>query len=139
MPIKMPDVLTPEQQAQQDAIVTSKGLLQRYIHSFVSMMRGKHNSCWSERKGVFYKKIDYKSQETCEKSARKLTYKNGRVMDAYQCWYCRGWHIGNATNLTFWKFWSILWVWIIRKKRTGPKIRPWEQTDVSGNPDSGIK
>lgn len=125
----MPETLTPEQQALQDRIVTCKALWQRWLHTSVSRLRGKRNSCWSERKGVFHKKVDYKSQATAEKSARKLTFQYGRVMDCYQCPFCRGWHVGNAANLTVGKFFSILWVWILRRKRTGPKERPWEAHD----------
>jgi hypothetical protein len=130
MPIKTPEVLTPEQQAMQDAIVTSASFGQRWLHKIVGMMRGRHNSHQTERDGIFKDKIDYKSQPTAEKSARKLTIKFGRPFDAYQCWFCNGWHVGNAANLTFAKFWSILWVWIIQRKRTGPKVRPWEHTNV---------
>ena len=112
-------------------MVTSKSLVQRWLHTFVGMMRGEHNTCKSERQvnGVwtFVPKQNYKSQETCEKSAAEMTVKNGRPFDAYQCWFCNGWHIGNAANLTFGKFWSIMWVWIQGKKRTTPKVRPWEQ------------
>ena len=111
-------------------MVTSKSLPQRWLHTFVGMMRGRHNTHQTEREGVFRDKIDYKSQETCEKSARKLAEKFGRPFDAYQCWFCGGWHLGNSVNLTFWKFWSILWVWIIQRKRTGPKQRPWLQPNT---------
>lgn len=86
-------------------------------------MRGERNTCYSERNGVFNKKIDYKSQETAEKSATKLTVKFGRPFDAYQCWFCRGWHIGGAANLTFAKFCSIVRIWIIGKRRTVRKAR----------------
>jgi len=87
------------------------------------MMRGERNSCYSERNGVFNRKVDYKSQETAEKSAVKLTVKFNRPFDAYQCWFCRGWHIGGAANLTFKSFCSIAWIWIIGKKRTVRKGR----------------
>jgi hypothetical protein len=110
-------------------MVTSKSLPQRWLHTIVGMMRGRHNTCQSERNGVFNPKIDFKSQPTAEKSAAAMTKKTGRPFDAYQCWFCKGWHIGNAANLTFLKFWSIMWVWIIQRKRTGPKVRPWEQTN----------
>ncbi len=90
-------------------------------------MCGRENSCIYERHGDVRQKQDYKSQESAEKSARRLGEKWGRPMDVYQCWFCRGWHIGNAHNLTFRKLWAITWSWIIQKKRTGKKPRPWEE------------
>lgn len=124
MPTKMPDVLTPEQQALQDRLVLSASFWQRWLHKFVGLMRGEYNTCKTEqREGGWRQKIDYKTQETAAKSARKLTYAYGRPMDAYQCWFCGGWHIGNAANLTFGKFWSIMWVWLLGKKRTVRKSK----------------
>jgi hypothetical protein len=89
-------------------------------------MRGRHNTCQTQKAdGTFVDKINYKSQSTAERSAIALTEKRGRPFDAYQCFFCGGWHIGNSVNLTFSKFWSIFWVWILRRKRTGLKDRPW--------------
>lgn len=105
-------------------MVTSKSLSQRWLHSFVGLLRGRDNTCRTQKRdGTFTSKIDYKSQPTAEKSAAKLTVKLGRPFDAYQCWFCRGWHVGNSANLTLGKFCSIAWVWIIRKKRAGNKAR----------------
>jgi|SRR5271157_6183104 len=109
-------------------VVTSKSLPQRWLHTFVGILRGRRNTHQTQKgDGAFADKIDYKSQETCEKSARKLAEKFGRPFDAYQCGFCGGWHIGNAANLTFRKFWSILWVFVIQKKRRIRKARlkPW--------------
>ena len=104
-------------------MVTSKSKSQRWLHMVVGMMRGERNTCYSERNGVFNKKVDYKSQASAEKSAIKLAVKFGRPFDAYQCWFCRGWHIGGSANLTFGRFCSIVWIWIIKKKRTVRKAR----------------
>ena len=105
-------------------MVTSEKRLQRWLHTFVSMMRGRNNTCLTQKKdGSFVPKVDYKSQATAAKSALRLTEKWGKPFDAYRCWFCWGWHIGGAANLTFAKFWSIALVWILGKKRTGNKHR----------------
>jgi len=105
-------------------MVTSEKWLQRWLHRIVSGMRGRHNTCLTQKKdGSFSQKIDYKSQPSAAKSALKLTEKWGKTFDAYQCWYCKGWHIGGAANLTVSKFLSIMLVWILGKKRTGNKHR----------------
>jgi hypothetical protein len=43
-------------------------------------------------------KIDFKSVETAEKAAAKMNLKKDRVgyhvLEAYQCSFCNGWHIG---------------------------------------------
>jgi len=105
-------------------MVTSKKWLQRWLHRIVSGMRGRHNTCLTQKKdGSFSQKIDYKSQATAQKSAEKLTEKFGKSFDAYQCWYCKGWHIGGAANLTFLKFLSIMLIWLLGKKRAGNKHR----------------
>jgi hypothetical protein len=105
-------------------MVTGKTRRQRWLHTFVGYLRGRENSCLTQKRdGSFAPKIDYKSQESAARSAEKLTEKWGRAMDAYQCWFCKGWHIGNAANLTVGKFFSILRVWIIKKKRAGNKAR----------------
>jgi hypothetical protein len=104
--------------------VTSEKRLQRNLHTFVGMMRGRYNTCLSQQKnGSFAPKVDYKSQETAAKSALRLTEKWGKQFDAYQCWFCKGWHIGGAANLTLWKFLSIAVVWLFGKKRAGNKYR----------------
>jgi len=49
------------------------------------------------------KKIDYKSKETAKRSATRMNEK-GRArnpLEAYQCKYCQGWHIGRKK--TPWK------------------------------------
>jgi len=105
-------------------MVTSASFPQRWLHRIVSGMRGRDNSCLTQRKdGSFIPKVNYKSQPTAAKSALRLTEKTGRPFDAYQCWYCYGWHIGGAANLTFGKFLSIMRVWLFGKKRTVNKHR----------------
>lgn len=108
-------------------MVTSKSFWQRWLHTVVSGMCGRGNSCSYERNGQWKEKIDYKSQATAERSAGEMAAKFKRGFDAYRCWFCRGWHVGNAHNLTPWKILSIAWVWVIRRKRQGPKARPWEK------------
>ena len=105
-------------------MVTGEKRLQRWLHTFVSMMRGRHNSCLTQQKdGSFKPKVRYNTQPTAAKSALALTTKYGREFDAYRCWFCKGWHIGGAANLTPGKFFSILWVWLLGKKRAGNKHR----------------
>src|SRR5258708_384648 len=105
-------------------MVTSEKWLQRNLHKFAGMMRGKSNTCLTQRKdGSFSPKVDYKSQATAAKSALRLREKWGKAFDAYQCWFCKGWHIGGAANLTFIKFVSIMLVWAFGRKRAGNKYR----------------
>jgi hypothetical protein len=105
-------------------MVASKNVFQRRLHSLVGMMRGRYNTCLTQRKdGSFAPKVDYKSQESAARSAVALTDKFGREFDAYQCWYCKGWHIGGAANLTLWKFLSIMLVWMQGKRRENNKYR----------------
>ena len=110
--------------------VTSKSLPQRWLHTFVGLMRGRRNTCQTQKRdGTFTDKINYKRQESAQRAAEQMLGKTGREFDAYRCGFCGGWHIGNAANLTFGKFWSIAWVWIIQRKRTGLKQRPWIQEE----------
>jgi hypothetical protein len=39
-------------------------------------------------------KIDYKSEESAERSAKAMTVRYGRSLEAYPCAFCGGWHIG---------------------------------------------
>lgn len=115
-------------------MVTSRNIFQRLLHTAVSGMCGRLNSCGG--------KIDYRSQPSAANAAAKfatklakkhsqkhcLTEKLGiplgsKEFDAYQCWFCRGWHIGGAHNLTPPKFLRIFWFWITGRKRTGEKVR----------------
>lgn len=105
-------------------MVTSERCLERNLHMLVGAMRGRENTCLTQRKdGSFAPKVDYKSQPTAAKSALRLTEKWGKPFDAYRCWFCKGWHIGGAANLTVGKFFSILLVWVLRRKRTVNKHR----------------
>lgn len=112
-------------------MVTSEKWLQRKLHTVVSGMRGRYNTCLTQRKdGSFAPKVDYKSQATAAKSALRLAEKWGKPFDAYQCWFCKGWHIGGAANLTFAKFLSIAWVRLLGKRRAGNKHRlKWRKTN----------
>ena len=105
-------------------MVTSDNTPQRWLHTFVGMMRGRSNTCLSQhRDGTFAPNVDYKSQATAAKSALRLHEKWGKPFDAYKCWFCGGWHIGGAANLTFFKFLSIAMIWVLGKKREGNKYR----------------
>lgn len=108
----------------QTGMVTSASFTERWLHRIVSGMRGRSNTCLTQKKdGSYSQKVDYKSQPTAAKSALRLTEKWGKPFDAYQCWYCKGWHIGGAANLTFTKVLSIALVWLLGKKRAGNKHR----------------
>jgi hypothetical protein len=105
-------------------MVSGEKWLQRWLHTFVGYMRGRENSCLTQQKdGSFKPKVRYNTQPTAAKSALALFEKYGRPMDAYRCWFCKGWHIGGAAHLTVGKFFSILWVWLIGRKREGNKHR----------------
>ena len=98
-------------------MVTSEKMPQRWLHTLVGAMRGRHNTCLTQRKdGSFAPKVDYKSQATAAKSALRLGEKWGKQFDAYRCWFCKGWHIGGSANITPAKFLSIALVWVFGKK-----------------------
>ncbi len=40
------------------------------------------------------KKVDYKNEDTAEKSAIKMSAVYKRDMEHYPCCFCHGWHIG---------------------------------------------
>jgi hypothetical protein len=117
-------------------MVTSRHFIQRHLHTIVSGMCGRNNSCRYkvrplvagdgkvivEAKGDWQSKIDYRSQPSAERAAMQLQRKTGRDFDVYQCWYCRGWHVGGAQPLTPGLFLRIFLFWIIRRKRTGAKL-----------------
>jgi hypothetical protein len=44
-------------------------------------------------------KLDYKSEDTAEKSAKRMSEKTGQSFDWYQCPKCKGWHIGKDSDL----------------------------------------
>jgi hypothetical protein len=120
-------------------MVTSEKWLQRKLHTVVSGMRGRNNTCLTQRKdGSFVPKVDYKSQATAAKSALRLAEKWGRPFDAYQCWFCKGWHIGAAANLTLAKFLSITLVWLLGRRRAGNKHRlKWRRSNPMQCPRCG--
>jgi len=57
-------------------------------HHRLALAAGQASACGS--------KIDYKSGETATKAAAKMTAKrqDGKVLEAYPCPFCDGWHIG---------------------------------------------
>lgn len=95
----------------------------RWLYSFVSMMCGKENSCAYEFNGAHREKIDYKSRASAIRAAFVLEKKFSAKMDVYQCWFCRGYHVGHAHDLTVKKFLRITWFYITQRKRTGQKLR----------------
>lgn len=95
--------------------VTSKHWTQRWLHTLVGSMCGEANTCG--------KKIDYKEQETAFRAAIAFGRKVDKKFDVYCCWFCGGWHIGGAHELTFSKFCNIVKNWIRLKKRKGTKRR----------------
>jgi hypothetical protein len=103
--------------------VTSRSLPQRWLHTLVSGMCGRGNSCSYEIEGVRRWKIDYKSQPSAERAARDLRIKKDKRFDVYKCWFCGGWHVGAAHDLTPRKFLRILWFWAAGRKREGSKPR----------------
>jgi hypothetical protein len=42
------------------------------------------------------RKIDYKSEESADKAAAAMSAKGDKVLEAYPCCWCKGWHIGRA-------------------------------------------
>jgi hypothetical protein len=113
-------------------MVTSAQWYQRWLHMLVGAMRGRDNTCLTQQKdGSFKSKVRYNTQPTAAKSALALGEKTGREFDAYRCWFCKGYHIGGAANLTVGKFLSIAWVWLWNKKRAGNKHRlKWRIADT---------
>lgn len=90
-------------------LVTSRTWLERWLHTWISIMCGRGNTCG--------KKINYKSQASAEKAAVRVGVKFNRPFDVYRCGFCWGWHIGGSYDLTMGKFFRILWFWIIRKRK----------------------
>jgi hypothetical protein len=79
-------------------------LIRVRILKFVSFLCGKKNSCGN--------KIDYKSQSSANKASVSFGNKVKREFEAYNCWFCDGWHIGGAQKLTVKKFCRIFWFWL---------------------------
>jgi hypothetical protein len=111
-------------------MVTSRRPFQRLLHTVVSGMCGRDNSCRYKvrplvrdgkviagAKGDWQSKIDYRSQPSAERAALQLQRKTGRGFDVYQCWHCRGWHVGSAQALTPSLFLRIFLFWVLRRKR----------------------
>lgn len=60
------------------------------LHKKYALRAGKDRSCGN--------KVDYKSYETANKTALKLSVKFKKEMEAYPCPYCDGWHIGRKLS-----------------------------------------
>lgn len=59
----------------------------QYIrHYWLGFISGRESTCG--------KKIDYKSPDTANKAAIKMSIKYNTEKEAYPCIWCRGWHIG---------------------------------------------
>jgi len=61
------------------------------LHLVAGFFCGEENTCGD--------KVDYKSQETATKSADLMSIKFDKIMEAYPCTFCRGWHIGRMIPL----------------------------------------
>jgi hypothetical protein len=44
------------------------------------------------------RKVNYKTEASADRGAAAMTAKrtDGKVLEAYPCWWCKGWHIGRA-------------------------------------------
>lgn len=56
------------------------------LHLIAGKYYGEEKTCSN--------KIDYKSLETAEKAGLKMTKKTSKNLEAYPCYFCKGWHIG---------------------------------------------
>lgn len=44
------------------------------------------------------RKIRYGRKATAEKAAEHMKRKHGSILEAYECGYCDGWHIGHRSG-----------------------------------------
>lgn len=61
-----------------------------FFHKSLSGLAGEHRACRD--------KINYKSQKTALRAKQEMEAKRDKIFDAYNCWWCNGWHIGKAWN-----------------------------------------
>ena len=52
------------------------------------------------RKATCGLKVDYKSEESANKAVAAMGAKGSKVMEAYPCFWCDGWHIGREMTET---------------------------------------
>jgi hypothetical protein len=55
-------------------------------HYWLGLISGRLSTCGT--------KINYKSRNSAEKAARKMSIKYKKEKEAYPCIWCKGWHIG---------------------------------------------
>ncbi len=48
-------------------------------------------------------KIDYKSEKSAARAAEAMNAKSDKVLEAYPCFWCQGWHIGRAITEQEWE------------------------------------
>jgi hypothetical protein len=41
-------------------------------------------------------KVDYRTEESADRSAAVMMRKGSKALEAYPCAFCQGWHIGRA-------------------------------------------
>jgi hypothetical protein len=77
---------------------------ERALHLVAGLAYGREATC-----GV---KIDYENPETAHRAAAQVSAKNerlrpgARVLEAYPCPWCLGWHIGRALTRDERKYWG---------------------------------
>jgi len=64
--------------------------IEKALHLKAGYVYGKNATCG--------KKIDYQSEATAQKAAEAMTNKrkDNKQLEAYPCYWCKGWHIGRA-------------------------------------------
>lgn len=61
------------------------------LHLEVAYKVGRASSCRD--------KVRYSNEERAEKFVEKLSAKHNKIMEAYPCPYCKGWHIGRKMSM----------------------------------------
>lgn len=60
------------------------------LHLNAGKKCGKERTCGN--------KVNYKSEKTAKKVAKKLSIKYNKEMEGYPCYFCEGWHIGRKMS-----------------------------------------
>jgi hypothetical protein len=63
-------------------------------------------------------KVNYKCQATAERAAIAMGKKRGKEFDCYNCYFCKGWHIGGAQHLTIGIALRIILFWFLVRTAT---------------------
>jgi hypothetical protein len=64
---------------------------ERRMHRWVCHVYGEKSAC--------REKVNYKFEEKARVKAEQLTKKYCKLLEAYPCDFCGGWHIGRALTL----------------------------------------